>query len=183
VQAILLFVIGLVIILVGFVLFFLEYLGQELSFVIMLGGLLFATIGSMYGRKKLMEEYGASPRPEQKPIQSRKSPQTLDELLKGIDGRRDETAQEPEARQDNNEEVVSNYGYEQEEPMQPIHSEPMRNEQNEKAPSPTTPYFKDFAQKVIKILICPKCGTENPENHIFCFKCGKKIRIGNFKKK
>lgn len=36
--------------------------------------------------------------------------------------------------------------------------------------------------KVVKVLICPKCGTENQESDRFCFNCGKKLRMSGARK-
>lgn len=32
------------------------------------------------------------------------------------------------------------------------------------------------AVRVVKVIVCPKCGSENQEADNFCFSCGKKIR-------
>lgn len=32
--------------------------------------------------------------------------------------------------------------------------------------------------RIVKVLICPKCSTENNEENIYCYKCGKKLKIG-----
>lgn len=31
-------------------------------------------------------------------------------------------------------------------------------------------------EKVVKVLVCPKCGSENQVTDMFCFNCGKKLR-------
>jgi ribosomal protein L40E len=32
------------------------------------------------------------------------------------------------------------------------------------------------AEKVVKIIVCPKCGSENQVTDTFCYSCGKKLR-------
>ncbi len=51
-------------------------------------------------------------------------------------------------------------------------------------PTPSTPanqpkpkaIQEKQAPKVIKILVCPKCGSENQISDTFCFDCGKKLK-------
>ncbi|UCD07898.1 MAG: zinc-ribbon domain-containing protein [Candidatus Aenigmatarchaeota archaeon] len=38
------------------------------------------------------------------------------------------------------------------------------------------------AEKVVKVLVCPKCGSENQVTDMFCFSCGKKLRPKSAKK-
>ncbi len=38
------------------------------------------------------------------------------------------------------------------------------------------------AEKVVKVLVCPKCGSENQVTDMFCFNCGKKLRPKSAKK-
>jgi ribosomal protein L40E len=39
----------------------------------------------------------------------------------------------------------------------------------------------EYREKIVKIIICPKCGTENSEIAKYCYNCGKKLRTRTVK--
>lgn len=52
-------------------------------------------------------------------------------------------------------------------------------------PTPTQPASAQPAKqsgtrgqvKVVRVLVCPKCGSDNKETDTYCYSCGKKIKI------
>jgi len=184
-KAIWIFFVGLIVILVGFFLFFFQYLNQQYSFILMLGGLLISGLGSIYGRKKLMgAQNSISPGSENNagsvPVRS----DNLSDLLKGIDKnyKPKQNFVQASAVKQVVTQPVDSQPTEEETQQFPVQQKPQKPEPepqrpDRQPPSPTSPYYRDFVQKVIKVYVCPKCGTENEEKNIFCFKCGKKIRM------
>ncbi|MFH1364859.1 MAG: zinc-ribbon domain-containing protein [Candidatus Aenigmatarchaeota archaeon] len=200
-----LFLIGVVVIIVGFFLFFLEYLNQQYSFIIMLVGLLISGVGSVYGRKKIMGS-GFEPKPEkhdEKPVETEED---IKELLKGIDSPRKvkpiQNLSQSQPPQQVTQQVVSQpraanqeqsgsdiqqilnqhiQEYEKKKPEKPIQEEPEPQQIVHPYPYAQQQYSStgyNQQQRVIKVYICPKCGVENDQKNIFCYKCGKKIQMG-----
>jgi len=158
------------------------------SFWVMLIGLLLTGVGSIYGKKKLQDPNTFRPKPGGGGLGSfiRSTPQVA--------------AQQPAKElQEASTEVKTN-------PMTPVlHNAERRIEDDvkrvvskgirmastvaSKASTATSSQTSSQTQsnqqenvKVIKVLICPKCGSENQEVDKFCFNCGKKLRMSGAKK-
>jgi len=158
------------------------------SFWVMLIGLLLTGVGSIYGKKKLLD------------------PNTFKAKAGGglgsfIQSTPQVVAQQPvKELQEAPSEIKAN-------PMRPVlHDAEKRIEQDFKrvvskgirmastvaskastaaAQASTQDLQSTPAQepvKVVKVLICPKCGSENQEADRFCFNCGKKLRMSGAKK-
>ena len=125
------------------------------SFLAMLAGLFFAGTGSIYGKRKLRGEYEMVSEEDLKKLAKEKPKPEMDETEKFLE----------EAEQAEEQRVEPSEG------MQP-------------APEVQTSTPKTAEKvKVVKVLICPKCGAENQETDTYCFNCGKKLRLKQFKKK
>lgn len=194
-----LFFIGVIIIIVGFFLFVFMVLDQTYSFGSMLAGLLVSTVGSIYGRRKVALNGFSGP-----PIDTSSQRISISDLLSGIDQRspKSEALQQqviqPVVTQPSSDDSLSSV------PPQtiqlPINDKKLKeadnqqmqqtnqvtqqaNQQMQQIPAPSTPFYKDFTQKIIKIYICPRCNGENEEKNTFCYQCGKKIRFAPRTKK
>ena len=135
--------------------------GFMFSFVIMLAGLLVTGIGAIHGKRKLREiiiqEYEKGPAPAytapgegpkaESSPQEKTSPQTAETGQMPVEG-----AATPD----------------------PVEQAPQTQEEK---PQEIREEEEPEAQRVIKVLICTKCGAENKERNIFCYHCGKKLRI------
>lgn len=127
--------------------------GFMFSFVIMLAGLLVTGIGAIHGKRKLREiiiqEYEKGPAPAY--TAPGEGPKAEIPPQEKTSPQTAETGQMPA-----------------EEAAIPDPAEQAPQTQEEEEPE---------AQRVIKVLICTKCGAENKERNIFCYHCGKKLRI------
>lgn len=146
-----LFIIGVVIVTAG-VYFFLSTGGEgfnyQLGIVLMLIGLLVTGVGAIRG-KRTMRSVGYF---AQYPPESYMRPQA-------------QAAARP-ATQPETTPVA--YSAEPQPASRPTPASPAtgtKAETKEKEPHP-----------VVKVLVCPKCGSENQVTDIYCFSCGKKLR-------
>jgi len=149
-----LFVIGVVIVILG--IYFLigrpPGIPQDLivprSFMIMIVGLMVTGVGAVYGRNRIRELSGYQP---VVPIAEQK-----------IEGPKPEVRL---ASQENPEPVQAST----QPVLQPIEREvpPRVSQQNASSPP------KRGGKRIIKVIICPHCGSENDEKNRFCFECGK----------
>ncbi|MEM7816273.1 MAG: hypothetical protein QXN71_04080 [Candidatus Aenigmatarchaeota archaeon] len=58
-------------------------------------------------------------------------------------------------------------------PKEPSPSPPKIEQSQQKVEEPKPPESTD---KVVKVMVCPGCNTENPPSNMFCFNCGKRLR-------
>ncbi len=57
-----------------------------------------------------------------------------------------------------------------------------KEEAMEESPTPATEEAHvEYREKIVKIIICPRCGTENSEIAKYCYNCGKKLRTKTVK--
>ncbi len=178
------FLFGMVIVLYGvYVLFVFGAVGLYTlgsSFWVMLIGLLLTGVGSIYGKKKMQD------------------PNTFRQKPKGgLGGFISSTPQQAPARQ------LQEAPTEPKNPMRPVLQGAEKRIEEDvrrvvskgmriastvatKASTPSTQAGSQGASqgevKVVKVLICPKCGSENQEIDKFCFNCGKKLRMSGAKK-
>ncbi len=61
-------------------------------------------------------------------------------------------------------------------PPQPERPTPTAPATGTPSPAAGTGAAKHSPAKVVRVLVCPKCGTENQETDTFCSNCGKKLR-------
>lgn len=153
-----LFIVGVAVAVFGvYTLFAFPAMGSG-SFVLMLVGLFFTGTGSIYGKRKLRGDYYMM-----------SEEQNLESLKKEKPKATSETA-EPEEMEEFLEEAEQ------------------AEEQRVEAPEDETPKPSETAQKpaeeehikIVKVIICPKCGAENEERDIYCYRCGKKLRLKGF---
>ncbi|NIO19907.1 MAG: zinc-ribbon domain-containing protein [Candidatus Aenigmarchaeota archaeon] len=156
-----LFIIGVAISLVG--VYTLVAMSQSVgsgSFVIMLVGLFFTGTGSIYGKRKMRGEYYMAT--EERDIVKKQKPKPT-------------PFREPE-RAEGTEEFL-------EEAEQAEEQRVERPEISKPAFETTQKPTVEEHVKVIKVLVCPKCGAENQEMDKFCYNCGKKLRLKGFPEK
>ncbi len=148
------------------------------SFWVMLIGLLLTGVGSIYGKKKLSDPDTFKPKPRG-----------------GLGGFIASTPQPAPAKQ------LQEAPTEPKNPMRPVLqgaekrieddvrkvvSKGMRIASTVATKASTSQASGQATSqgevKVVKVLICPKCGSENQEQDKFCFNCGKKLRMSGAKK-
>jgi ribosomal protein L40E len=151
------FLAGVIMVIIG-VYFFLSYGSGSANFqiglVVMLIGLLVTGVGAIRGKRNMRSVGYFAEYSQQQP--TRQAPQMR--AAPGPEG--PETVPEPAT-----------------EPRPPAErptpTEPVKSGRTAAAPGPAAPAAQ---ARVIKVIICPKCGTENQETDTFCFSCGKKLR-------
>jgi hypothetical protein len=185
VRVLWIFLFGMVIVLYGVYMLFvfgevgLYTLGS--SFWVMLIGLLLTGVGSIYGKRKLQDPDTFRPKPKA-----------------GLGGFITSTTQPAPAKQLQEAPVETKPN-----PMRPVLQGAEKRIEDDvrrvvskgirmastvatKASTPSTQAGSQGVSqdevKVIKVLICPKCGSENQEVDKFCFNCGKKLRMSGMKK-
>ena len=149
-----LFVIGVVVAITGIFSLLLLPDAGPVSFLAMLVGLFFTGTGSIYGKRKWRGEYEMGSEKDLKKLAKEKPEPEMGETEKFLE----------EAEQAEEQRVELSEG------MQPAEVQTSTPKTAEKV-------------KVVKVLICPKCGAENQETDTYCFNCGKKLRLKQFKKK
>ncbi len=165
-KVIWMYAIGLALVFIGlYVISFLTSVASSgpLGFGLMITGLLFSTVGGIYGKKKLLETAGEKlPAMETKQIDQLK--QNVVSQLKPPETA-DPPADPPRIAEQMEPEPVS---------AKPIMSQQMaappsiHNQPAQPAPAPM--------EGVVKVIICPGCNAENPPTDVFCFSCGKRLR-------
>jgi len=169
--------IGVIIIVIGIYIFafyplldFYGITGFILSFIIMLAGLLVTGIGAIHGKRKLREmiiaEYEEGP--------ASTYPAT------GEDPKTGAQPTEPQPIETQSPEETSPQTTETSQMPVKEAATPEPAEQIPKTEETESDYEPE-AQRVIKVLLCPKCGAENKERNVFCYHCGKKLRMKSFK--
>jgi len=153
IKVIWLYIIGELLIFIGFYIITFNYIGSNsgpVGFGMMIPGLLFCTIGGFYGKKKLTEgspeklpviEAKQIDQLKQNVVSQLKPPETSGDLPK-VQPRPD-VRPPPEAEHPPVEEIAP--------PAEP-------------------------SAGVVKILMCPGCNTENPPSNMFCSNCGKRLK-------
>lgn len=146
IKAITIFIIGIAVVASGTVifLFYPEIFGENYrtySFAMMIVGLLLVAVGSVRGKKKLVEH------------KMKKDP--FEKMLKKMDKEKKKSLSKRERVE--NEKFFQKLGF------RPSFSKEGIGSGKGK-------------QKVVRVLICPNCGAENPETHSFCSECGKLIK-------
>lgn len=152
IKCIWLFLLGALLAVVGlFCLIYRPDMGLTNSFIIMLMGLMFTAIGSIYGKRKMagqtaVADYVVDPaqmlqiRPADVPPQ----PQQMQPFP----------------------------AY----PAYPSYPQPVQQRPAETAKSqPAQPAQAEQPSVIMKIFVCPKCGAENEMDDKFCYKCGFKF--------
>lgn len=189
-KSIWVFLLGVVVAVVGlYCLLYRSDMGTSNPFIIMLMGLFFTGAGSIYGKRKLGEgEPMVSAPPQQRtlgyppqrypsepmPPQPRQAPPTYQDYPpREVPAQRVETRVEPK-------EIPS-------EEFLEIAEEKMEPEEGVKKPIPSKmalvkPTAKPKETGIIKIVVCPNCGTENETKDKFCYNCGGKLKPEKGKK-
>lgn len=153
-----LFIVGVIVAVIGvYMLLMVPEIGSN-SFIIMLIGLFFTGAGSIYGKRRLRGEYYMAT--EERDIVKKEKPKPVDRP--GEAGESEEFLEEAEQAEEKRTEAPE---IETSKPRLEATGEPEEH------------------VRVIKVLLCPKCGTENKETDIFCYNCGKKLRLKGFPEK
>jgi len=152
IKCIWLFLLGAVLAVVGlFCLIYRPDMGLTNSFIIMLMGLLFTAIGSIYGKRKMVgqtavADYVVDPAQmlQIRPVDSPPQPQQT--------------------------QAFPAY------PAYPSYPQPIQQRPAETAKSqPAQPAQAEQPSGIKRIFVCPKCGAENEMDDKFCYKCGFKF--------
>ena len=136
------------------------------GFGLMMGGLLFSTIGGIYGKKKLMEGGEGY----QSAVDSRQIDQIKQNVVSQIKPSKE--ADPPAQPPTQPEKPMPRQALKQELRPAPMIEEP---EMAVQAPAADAVSSKPF-----KIMVCPSCDTENPPTNMYCSKCGKRLRTHPF---
>jgi ribosomal protein L40E len=153
IKCIWLFLLGAVLAVVGlFCLIYRPDMGLTNSFIIMLMGLLFTAIGSIYGKRKMVgqtavADYVVDPAQmlQIRPVDSPPQPQQT--------------------------QAFPAY------PAYPSYPQPaqQRPAETPKIQQPAQPAQAEQPSGIKRIFVCPKCGAENEMDDKFCYKCGFKF--------
>jgi preprotein translocase subunit Sss1 len=156
-----LFIVGVVVAIIGvYTLLAMPDIGS-VSFLIMLVGLFFTGTGSIYGKRKLRGDYYmTSEEPGLEKFRKEK-PKPVAEQIPAESEQGEEFLEEAEQAE---EQRVERPEIETSKPVLETTQKPPEEEH----------------VKVIKVIVCPKCGTENQETDKFCYNCGKKLRMKGF---
>lgn len=128
------------------------------GFALMVVGLFFSTIGGFYGKKKLMEVQSPDP------MESRQMDQIKQNVVSQL--KPPESSPDPAVTVEPPKTVQAVV----------IKPEPQPQPKPEaKAGIPSAP-AQSVEEKVLKIMVCPQCNSENPPSNMFCFSCGKRLR-------
>jgi len=155
-----LFIVGVAVALIGiYTLLAVPDVGSG-SFIIMLVGLFFTGAGSIYGKRKMRGEYymtseepDTGKKEKPKPISKPAEAGETEEFLEEVEQAEEKRTEPPE-----------------------IETTKPAFETTQKPPV-------EEHVKVIKVIVCPKCGAENQEMDKFCYNCGKKLRLKGFPEK
>jgi hypothetical protein len=175
-KMIIIFLIGVVIAVAGMViyLFYPEIFGEmhrAYSFVIMITGLLFVAVGAVKGKKKIADHR------QNRDFFSQSMKTFYEESAKK--GKQDKTQRKEERPQPAPEAVpVKNrtlFGFSRSD---------KDNERPKEVEMPRqagrfwggSEGSNESGERVVKVYICPSCASENPENHMFCSNCGKRLK-------
>ncbi len=175
-KCIWLFLLGAVLSIVGLLcLLYRPDIGTN-SFIIMLMGLFFTAIGSIYGKRKLAgqaatADYVVDPqqmlmvRPQPYPPypQMQQAQQPLQTPVYQAQEQR--PAQQPVPQEPRTPFFRNPFAPSQAEPVQATPAQPVQGQQAQ--PSQPEP-----ANVIRKIFVCPSCGAENEMEDKFCYKCG-----------
>jgi hypothetical protein len=168
-KMIIIFLIGVVIAVAGMVifLFYPEQFGEmhrAYSFAIMITGLLFVAVGAVKGKKKIADH--------------RQSRDFFSQSMKTF---YEENAKKgkPEAKPAQETAPVKNrtlFGFSRgdKDTNQPREVEMPR--QAGQFWGGGSQSGSEGGERVIKVYICPSCASENPEDHMFCSSCGKRLK-------
>ncbi len=177
------FLFGMVIVLYGvYVLFVFGEVGLYTlgsSFWVMLIGLLLTGVGSIYGKKKLQDPNTFREKPKGGLggfIQSTTQPAPAKQLQEAP----------AETKPNPMRPVLQGAEKRIEDDVRRVVSKGMKIATTVATKTSTSQAGSQAASqgnvKVVKVLICPKCGSENQEQDKFCFNCGKKLRMSGAKK-
>lgn len=149
-----LFVVGVAVVLIG--IYFFIAMGSEafyfqLASIITLIGLLITGIGAIKGRRTMRSVGYFAQYPPEKHAR----------LVQSVTERRSSDLSTAE------DSVTQTQGPEPS--IKPTPTEPASSQPAKQSPSNDV--------KVVKVLVCPKCGSENKETDTFCYNCGKKLRV------
>lgn len=181
-KSVWLFILGAVLALIGmYTLLTRPDMGSN-PFIIMLMGLFFTGTGSIYGKKKLREgePMVSSPDAGQIPATTQ-APQGAGVQQAGTQPQ-SPTEEFLESAEDATEEEVVRQAPEKSRepaarPGQPPQQTSPAQQPASPAQQPAPAKTGDKAEaKVIKIMVCPKCGAENQPTDKFCYNCGKKLK-------
>jgi len=138
-----------------------------IGFGLMMGGLLLSTIGGIYGKKKLLEQI---------PETSRQMEQIKENVVSQL---------KPQKEADPPQEISR--------PDEPPEQKPLPKQAANAEPKPETelkPIIRTvqvqaegaLKPKLVKVMVCPGCDTENPPTNMYCSKCGKRLRAQQLEK-
>ncbi len=134
------------------------------SFLIMLIGLFFTGAGSIYGKRKMRGDYYMTSEEPEIAKKEKPKPLSAPSELTGAEEESEEFLEEAEQAE---EQRVESPKIETQKPALQTVQKPPEEEH----------------VKVVKVLVCPKCGSENKETDKFCYNCGKKLRLKGFPEK
>ena len=188
------FILGIAIVVVGLTIMLLLQSGMytesfpevgydwtSISFMIMVLGLAIGGIGAIRGKRKLqMGLYTESPWFQD--MQQKKDFTAPITPASPMPAREEPIAppqtqmQQIQPRQPEPEKPKSFFDIQKQEVHEPVNEQEMLEEMTE--------IEHDIAPSdVIRIVVCPKCGLDNPEDHVFCSRCGKKLKSAEKKVK
>ncbi|MBN2042681.1 MAG: zinc ribbon domain-containing protein [Candidatus Aenigmarchaeota archaeon] len=160
IKALIIFVIGVIIAASGIVILIqFPDLFQEntktYSFAIMLVGLVFVAFGAVWGKKRIVKE--------------KKKGDFFSQAMKKFDDKGKGKKEEKPKEKRKGRGFFGRMKDKKEKPEEPA---------KEELSGKKLDSFLNTAEKnVVKIYICPGCGSENPEGHKFCSECGKKLKF------
>jgi len=141
------------------------------GFGLMMGGLLLTMIGGIYGKKKLMEGDSG----QQSSVDSRQ----IDQIKQNVVSQLRPSQKEA----DPPEEMPDPPGEPEQKPLpkQAAKAEAKIQPETAQEPKPIirmvqAPSAEGTKPKLVKVMVCPSCDTENPPTNMYCSKCGKRLR-------
>lgn len=161
-RSVWLFIVGVAVAIIGvYALVAMPDIGSG-SFIVMLVGLFFTGAGSIYGKRRMRGEYYmTSEEPDIRKFGKEKPKQPTEPAPTGTE----ESEEFLEEAEQAEEQRVEPPEIETSKPVLETTQKPPEEEEH---------------VKVIRVLVCPKCGSENQETDVYCFKCGKKLRLKGF---
>ncbi len=178
IKSIWLFLLGIVVSVIGLYCFvFRPDMGPN-SFTVMLIGLFFTGTGSIYGKKKLREGPPMVSAPAQQKTIFQQPQQTYPgysprEMPSQPTGMQAQPRAIPAELEGSPEEEFLEVAEETVESEIPVPVKPMKVEKPE---IPAKPMARPKEAKIIKIVVCPNCGTENETMDKFCYSCGNRLK-------
>ncbi len=173
IKALILFIMGVIIAVSGIVIFLMyPDLFQEntrsYSFAIMLVGLIFVAVGSVWGKKRMARGEGKK--------------DFFSETIKKFDDK-DKGKKKGKDKKEKPEDKLEGKPEDEKGFFSRLGGSEQKIEKKEISSHAMNKMLGGVESNVIRIYICPGCGSENPEGHKFCSECGKKLKFTRAQKK